>query len=165
MVEEAVLPDDDAGSLGDRLAGIGATALRESILDLDEGGLVPAAQPSEGVTYAPKLASQERSIEWSGDAGVIARQVRALAPAPGASTRFRGEGLKVFHGAVTSTGAPAPPREIMAGEIVATEPAGVVVATGNGAYRIEEVAPAGRRRMAAAAWALGARFRPGERLG
>lgn len=160
VIEEAVRPQDDAGSLGDRLAAIGATALREAILGLAEGRLTPVPQPEEGVTYAPKVAPQERSIEWSHGAENIARQVRMLAPAPGASTRFRGDGLKVLRGAATPSLGPAKP-----GEILAAMPDGVIVGTGDAAYRIEEVAPAGRRQMAAAAWALGARFQPGERLG
>jgi len=123
--------------------------------------VIKVEQPGTGDQGLLKRVGSVRStVVWQVFNNVIARQVRALAPAPGASTGFRGAGLKVFHGAVTSTGAPAQP-----GEIVATEPAGVVVATGNGTYRIEEVAPVGRRRMAAAAWALGARFRPDERLG
>jgi methionyl-tRNA formyltransferase len=42
---------------------------------------------------------------------------------------------------------------------------GVEVATGDGVYRLLEVALAGRKRMPANAWARGARFEPGERLG
>jgi methionyl-tRNA formyltransferase len=159
-VEEVVRSEDDAASLGARLATIGATALRASILELPEGRRVAVPQPREGVTFAPKLTAEERRIEWSHDADAIARQVRALAPTPGASTRFRGEGLKVLGGRPSMVRTTSDP-----GWILLADEAGVSVATGDGSYRIEEVAPAGRRRMAAGAWALGARFQPGERLG
>jgi methionyl-tRNA formyltransferase len=159
-VEEAVEPEDDADSLGDRLATIGASALRECLLGLAEGHLMPIRQAEEGATYAPKIAGEERWIGWSEDADAIARRVRALASTPGASTRFHGEGLKVLRGhPVPPEGSPEP------GTILRQEREGVVVAAGAGAYRMEEVAPAGRKRMPAAAWALGARFEPGERLG
>ena len=42
---------------------------------------------------------------------------------------------------------------------------GVLVGTREGLYRVLEVSPAGKQRMAAEAWARGARFAPGERLG
>jgi methionyl-tRNA formyltransferase len=51
------------------------------------------------------------------------------------------------------------------GEIVAIDDRGVAVATGDGVLRLLEVAPAGRRRMAASGWANGARFAERERLG
>jgi len=159
-VEDAVGPRDDAGSLGDRLATIGAALLRESILGLAEGRLSPASQALEGATYAPKLDPQERRIDWGEDAEAVGRRVRAFAPAPGATTRFRGEGVKVLRGSVGPADGASPP-----GRILGADPTGVLVATGADAYRIEEVAPAGRRRMAASAWALGARFEPQEQLG
>ena len=41
----------------------------------------------------------------------------------------------------------------------------VRVGTGEGSLDLLEVAPAGRTRMDAAAWARGSRIEPGERLG
>ncbi len=88
------------------------------------------------------------------------RRVRAFAPDPGATTTFRGEGLKVLRGAPIG-GAPAAPRA----PSWPSSPEGVAIATAEGTYRLDEVAAAGRRRMSAVEWARGARFRPGERLG
>jgi methionyl-tRNA formyltransferase len=159
-VEEPILPSDDAGSLGARLASIGAAALRDSIGGLGAGGVTPVPQPSEGATYAPKLAPEGRWIEWRDDAEAIGRRVRALAPAPAASTRFRGDPVKVFRGSPVPSEGSADP-----GRIRRIDAEGVVVSAGVGAYRIDEVAPAGRHRMEAVAWAHGARFQPDERLG
>jgi methionyl-tRNA formyltransferase len=159
-VEEPVGPRDDAETLGGRLAAIGATAVQASILDLAAGRAVPVPQPADGVTFAPKLTPQERLIDWGDGAEGIGRRVRAFAPSPGATTWFRRDGLKVLRGAVAPAGASGKP-----GQILGSDAEGVLVATGNDAYRIEEVAPAGRRRMRATAWALGARFTPDERLG
>ena len=159
-VDEPILPEDDAGSLGDRLAAIGAVALRDAIAGLAAGDTAAVPQPADGATYAPKLTPEERWIEWREDAEAIGRQVRALAPTPGATTRFRGEAIKVLRGRSLPPQGPADP-----GRIVGIDADGVVVSAGTGAYRIDEVAPAGRRRMEAGAWARGARFQPGERLG
>ena len=86
------------------------------------------------------------------------RRVRAFAPQPGATTTFRAEGLKVLRGAPVDGGSGDP------GTILA-DAEGVAIATGEGTYRLDEVAAAGRRRMSAVEWARGARLRPGERLG
>jgi methionyl-tRNA formyltransferase len=158
-VEEPIRLDDDAGALGARLAEVGAVALRDAIEPFAAGELAGTPQPSDGVTLAPKISPDERRIDWSRDAATIGRLVRALAPSPGASTRFRDAGLKVLRGRAERSSSATP------GTIVEASSAGVLVATGDGAYRLEEVAPAGRRRMTADAWARGARFAPGERLG
>jgi methionyl-tRNA formyltransferase len=51
-----------------------------------------------------------------------------------------------------------------AGEL-ALHGSAVFVGTGNGAVRLGEVQPAGKRMLPAADWARGARPAPGERLG
>jgi methionyl-tRNA formyltransferase len=48
---------------------------------------------------------------------------------------------------------------------VASDDRGVLVRARGGGVRLVEVAPAGRKRMDAAAWARGVRFAAGERLG
>ncbi len=158
--EEAIGPQDDAGSLGARLATKGGALLAGTIRGLASGAVVPIVQPSHGITYAPKLTSADRVIAWADPAPAIDRQVRALSPSPGAATTFRDGGLKVFRGEpLPGTGEP--------GVVLPSDPSdpGVPVGTGDGLYRILEVAPAGRRRMAASEWARGARFMAGERLG
>jgi methionyl-tRNA formyltransferase len=51
------------------------------------------------------------------------------------------------------------------GEIRVHRDGAVFVSTTGGTLELLEVAPAGRKRMDAAAWARGARIEPGERLG
>lgn len=159
--EEPIRPEDDAGSLGTRLATLGAMLL-VGVLRRLPGGDVPArAQAATGVTWAPVIPALGRIIAWDRDAGEIARQVRALAPEPGATTTFRTAPLKVLAAAVAHDVVEGVP----AGGIITADERGVLVAAGVGAVRLLEVAPAGRRRMAAEAWVRGARFAAGERLG
>ncbi|MBI3648172.1 MAG: methionyl-tRNA formyltransferase [Actinobacteria bacterium] len=156
--EVPVAPEDDAGSLGTKLAELGGRLLVESVEGLAAGEIVPAPQPLEGVTYAPKLTAEDRWIDWSDDAGAVGRRVRALSPEPGASTRWRGEIMKVLRG---EPGA----GEGDAGAILGIDGTAVAIGTRAGVYRLLEVAPAGRRRMEAAAWARGTRPAAGEHLG
>lgn len=161
QAEEAVAEDDDAGSLGRRLAGIGGRLLVDTLDRLASGDLAPTPQDHARATYAPKLGAEDRWLDWSRDAEKIVRRVRALSPDPGASTRFREGVLKVFRaGARGHTGEDRPPP----GAIVSTKD-GIAVAAGEGLVVLQEVAPEGRRRMTAAEFVRGFRPREGERLG
>ena len=160
LVEE-IRPDDDAGSLGRRLAHNGAMLLTGVLRMLPTGGVPARRQDDRLATSAPRLGPDDRILRWSEAAERIVRRVRALAPEPGASTTFRDEPLKVLAAAADHD----PSLDGPPGAIVSADDRGVLVATGSGGIRLLDVAPAGRRRMGAAAWARGARFGANERLG
>lgn len=154
---EPILPDDDAGSLGARLAEAGGRLLVETLDLLAAGSATPTPQDEARATYAPKLGPEDRRIDWTAPADRLVDVVRALAPDPGATTLFRGQPLKVFRArAVDGGGDP--------GEVVGVDRSGFWVATGRGALRVLELAPAGRRRMGGAAFVNGFRPAVGERL-
>ena len=166
--ETAIEPDEDAGTLGARLADRGGTLLVDTLRRFEAGEIEARPQPGEGATLAPKPTPDERVIDWSDDAGAIVRRVRAFAPDPGATTTFRDAPFKVLrsdaHPVPTSLLADAPSLE--PGRLVSDETTGVPsVLTAGAAVRLLDVAPAGRRRMSGAEWARGARIRSGERLG
>jgi methionyl-tRNA formyltransferase len=155
---DQVRDDDDAASLGGRLAVLGADLLVETLDRLEEGDLEERPQGEELATLAPRFSPQEEWIDWSEDANRVWRRVRALAPQPGARTSFRGRTLKVLRVRPV-------PGEGELGALIELTPQGPVVAAGAGAVLLEEVVPEGRRRMTAADWARGARPELGERLG
>lgn len=158
QAEEPVRDDDDAGSLGDRLARVGAGLLARTLDRLAKGDLVPRPQEGRLATSAPKLGPDDRRLDWTAEAPALALRVRALAPEPGAVTRFRGEVVKVLRcEALAAHGSP--------GEVVAVAKDGFVVAAGRGAIRPLEVAPAGRKRMSGAEFVRGFRPREGDRFG
>ena len=161
-LEDEIRPEDDAGTLGERLARLGGMLLVGVIRQLAGEGLPARPQDDRKATSAPKLGPDERSLRWDETAASLARRVRALSPDPGATTSFRGEPLKVLAAAV---GHDEPVAGAGPGEILAADDRGVAVATGDGVLRLLEVAPAGRRRIAASGWANGARFAARERLG
>lgn len=155
---EGIRPDDDAGSLGGRLARLGADLLVESIDGLVAGTVVPTPQDPSLATYAPKVGPEDRVLDWGQDAQTSVNRCRALSPEPAATTRFRGEALKVFAAeSVDLSGEP--------GTIVEVSKRGFVVAAAAGGVRPLELAPAGRRRMSSADFVNGFRPRVGERLG
>jgi len=109
-------------------------------------------------TLAPRFGADDRVLDWSNPAPLLVNLVRALAPEPGATTSFRGQGLKVLRAeAVDVQGEP--------GRIVQVSRDGVVVATSDGGFRPLEVVPAGRARISGADLVNGLRPEVGERLG
>jgi methionyl-tRNA formyltransferase len=153
-----IAPDDDAGSLHDKLAAEGARLIVAVLADFAAGrGPEAVPQPAEGATYARKIAKQEQAIDWRADAAEVARRVRALSPAPGATARRRGEILKIWRAQEhDARGAP--------GEVVAVDADGILVACGARAVRLTALQRAGGRRLPAAEFLRGCGIAPGDRL-
>ena len=127
-------PTDTTGALHDRLAALGARMIGPALAGLADGSLKPAPQPADGVTYAPKIDKAEAHIDWTAPAETIDRQVRGLAPFPGAWCTVAGERLKVL------TGTPAD-GEGTPGTLLDDR---LTVACGRGAYRIQRAQRAGK---------------------
>jgi methionyl-tRNA formyltransferase len=157
VVTETVRPTDTAGDLLARLADSGAGLLVATMDGIADGSLVPAPQPSEGVSVAGKIDVADARVDWSAPAQHVDRLIRACTPAPGAWTTVRGERLKL--GPVQ----PAGESELAPGQL-RVEKAAVFAGTGTSDVRLGEVRPAGKRPMAAADWARGARLQSGESL-
>src|SRR5207249_4864095 len=72
-----IAPDDDAGTLHDKLAALGAEMIVATLADVQAGRVLPVPQPQQGVTYASKLGKQETLLDWSRPAVELERAVRA----------------------------------------------------------------------------------------
>jgi methionyl-tRNA formyltransferase len=159
LVQESlpILEDDTAGTLHDRLAGLGAKLIVRALSELEAGGLTARPQPAEGVTYAAKLEKYESRVDWRESAIAVSRRVRAFDPSPGARVRLRGVELKIRRCAV------APGRGVP-GEVLNSHPSGVLVACGEGALLITELQRSGGKRLAAAEFLRGFPLSAGERF-
>jgi methionyl-tRNA formyltransferase len=159
LLREAVpiLPDDTAGTLHDRLAALGARLVVEALAGLARGTLTATPQPTEGVTYAAKLQKDEARIDWRRPAAEIERQVRAFNPFPVAGARVRSTEVKIWRAAAVD-GAGEP------GAVIEIDPAGIVVAGGAGALRLEELQRAGGKRLPARDFLRGFPLAVGERF-
>ncbi|TLY74928.1 MAG: methionyl-tRNA formyltransferase [Gammaproteobacteria bacterium] len=158
---------DTGGSLQGRLAGLGAPALLEALEGLGAGTLPGRPQPSEGVTYAPKIEKAEALIDWTRDAAELERQVRAFNPSPVAETRLDGEQLRVFAAraeALPDGSIDSKPTRSQFGTITAVRDDSVLVRCGRDYLALQQVQRPGRRPIAARDFAHG-RALTGRRLG
>jgi methionyl-tRNA formyltransferase len=164
-VTETVRPRDTSGDLLGRLAVAGAGLVVATFDGLETGDLLPVPQPSDGVSHAPRIEVEDARVDWSRPAYAVDRLVRAMTPAPGAWTTWRGERLKLEP--VTPVRADDPSLredQLVPGEVSAGRQ-DVLVGTGSTPVRLGTVRPHGRRPMPAADWARGVRPEEGERLG
>ncbi|MCB1353209.1 MAG: methionyl-tRNA formyltransferase [Rhodobacteraceae bacterium] len=148
----AIGPEDTAGDLHDRLAGLGAELIVAALAELD--GLRPEAQPEAGVTYAAKIDKAEAKIDWSRSAAEIDRQIRGLSPFPGAWAEIGGERVKLLLSTVADGSGPA-------GTVLDDD---LRVACGTGALRLLRLQRAGKGAMAARDFLRGFPVAAGDRL-
>lgn len=153
---------DNAQTLHDRLARIGADLLVRTIPGYIAGRIVTCPQPAEGVTYAHKIKKQDGAIDWSLPARVIWNRVRGFTPWPGAFTHLVAQSrpflLKIWEAEpATGTGVP--------GEVLSSDKQGIVIACGDGALRVFVLQREGGRRVSAAEFLAGCPLSPGHRLG
>jgi methionyl-tRNA formyltransferase len=159
QVMTPVAPDETGGELTVRLAELGALALVEALTLIASGAAQPIPQDHELATYAPKISREQGRIRWTDSADRVARQVRALDPAPGAWTTLHGRDLKLFGPRLADEWE----EHEQPGDVVETDPA-LIVATGSGALQFLDVQPAGRPRMAATDWVRGKNAKKGDRF-
>ncbi|MGA8116128.1 MAG: methionyl-tRNA formyltransferase [Actinocatenispora sp.] len=156
---EPVRADDTSGDLLARLADSGA-GLLVAVLDAIEAGTARAEpQPADGVTMAPKISVEDARVRWDEPSFAVDRRIRATTPGPGAWTVLGDERVKLLPVSVPDGAEPG----VGPGELV-VERHRVLVGTGSGPVELGEVQPAGKKRMAAAAWARGARLATGDRF-
>ena len=152
VLTERVRATDTAGDLLGRLSVAGAQLLLATLDGLENGSVVAAPQPADGVSLAPKITVEDARVDWTAPAARVDRVVRACTPSPGAWTTFRDRRVKLGPVALTD--------EVLApGEL-----RGDLVGTGTTAVRLLGVQPEGKGRMAAGDWLRGLRPEPGERL-
>lgn len=155
-----IAPDDTQGTLKEKIAELGASAMLEAIELAARDALVEVAQDEALATYTSIIKKENAVIDWNGSTVQIERMTRAYDPWPVARTRLGGEEILIWRAAVdnadSSTDTP--------GTIVSVAP-NPVVQCGIGRLRLIEVQAPGRKRIPAADFFRGKRIAAGARLG
>lgn len=131
--------EDTTGTLHDRLATLGASLINDALTGYINKGLSPQPQPETGVCYAEKIDKKEAKINWENTATVIDRQVRGLAPMPGAWFEIMGERVKVLSGTIVE--------ETGGANTGITLSDNLLIGCGENAYQITHAQRAGKAAM------------------
>lgn len=153
-------PDDDSGSLHERLAEIGAQLLADTLGTLKQGTAPRIPQDHAAATFAPKIQREDERLAWHLSAQQLHNIIRGLRPRPGAYTYYKGKRLKVWQSRIGDGAHGAVP-----GEIVAVEKNAIHVQTGEGILLLTELQPENSKRQTAEAFSNGHQVKVGEILG
>jgi len=160
MKRVPVGPRETARELEERLAGLGASLLLETIERID--AVTRTVQDHSLATLAPKIRKEDGRIRWEEAAPAVDRRVRALADRPGAYTFLKGRRIGILRGRALETASAGQAQ----GTVLAIGKDGLTIGCGGGtAYLVEELQPEGKGPMAAHVFSLGTRIDPGDRLG
>jgi methionyl-tRNA formyltransferase len=132
--------DATTGELHDELARRGADLMQRALAALEKGQLQLAPQPTEGVTYAAKIAKGETRIDWTRPWNEVHNHCRGLSPFPGAWCELAGAGrVKILR--TTKGEGSGPPGRVLDDKLT--------IACGSGAVRLLQLQRAGKQPMAA----------------
>jgi methionyl-tRNA formyltransferase len=150
--EVSIGPSETAPELAARMAQAGAPLVKQSLLGLQSGSIVPRPQEHSGATYAPRLKREDGRILWKMTAREICNRIRGFAPWPGAYTLFRGRICHVWGEPVPETTSAPPSRILRSG-------ASIRVACGGGTLLgLDAVKLEGGKRVSALEFANGIRM-------
>jgi methionyl-tRNA formyltransferase len=152
VVTEAIRPDDTAGDLLERLSQSGAALLEATLNGIADGSLVAVPQPAEGVSIASKVTVDDARVRWDLPAQIVERRIRSVTPNPGAWTLIGDLRVKLGPVTVDEEADRLPPGRIDVNR------RGVRVGTASAPVVLGKVQPPGKKAMAAADWARGARL-------
>ncbi len=141
--------DETTGSLTVQLAILGAQALLEVLPLWVAGTITPEPQDEQKASHTHMLRKEDGEIRWERPAAVLAREVRAYTPWPGAYTHWHDKLLKI----VTARVLPLEPdSQVPPGTVSLREEAGhqvLAVVTGAGRLLVERLQLEGRKAMSA----------------
>ncbi|GEM81134.1 methionyl-tRNA formyltransferase [Vibrio superstes] len=135
-------PEDTSAALYHKLAKLGPVALVECLSSIAEGTAVPVKQDDALSNYAKKLSKEEAQLDWTKEAVVLEREVRAFNPWPMSYFSIGDKNIKVWKASVNAT-----PSSEVAGTIIKADKTGIHIATGNGSLVLEQIQVPGKKAM------------------
>ncbi len=154
-------PDETAGELGERLAHLGADAVRQWLPRYLAGDVTLAAQDDSLATPAPMLEKEMGRVDFTKTARQVHDHVRGMSPWPGATTLCRGRVVKLRATRVVDGERPG----TTPGTVLVADKSRVLVACGQGCVELSSVQPEGKRAMKGSDWAMGRGVAEGDVLG
>ncbi len=145
-----IAPEDNVGTLYDRLMNLGPELVTDTVERLAAGAIQPLEQEqieTTGLKPAPKIFKEDCRIDWSWNGKRIVDFIRGLSPYPAAWSPMYRQGTeattaKIFKARFEPASAAAVP-----GTIRSNTPDELAVACADGWIQIKEIQLAGKRRL------------------
>lgn len=143
--KEPILPEDNLGTLYEKLMQRGAKLVLKTIQAVAEDNITPRIQDeSLAVHHAPKIYKETCKIDWSKSATDIHNLIRGLSPYPAAWTTLEGKTCKIY----SSNVAASSDQDLEPGQFRTDGKHLLVFKTGQGFLEIKELQLEGKKRMA-----------------
>jgi methionyl-tRNA formyltransferase len=152
QVAVEIEPDENYGTLHDRLADVGAGALLDALTLHARKALPRFPQDEALASYTRPISKTDLELRFAATSHELADRVRAFSPKPGAWISLDGKRLKIVAARAQPGARPGAP-----GTLSVAADGDPVVATVDGLLRLETVVPEGRRPMSGREFARGLR--------
>lgn len=151
---QEISPDDDAGTLHDKLMVLGADMTLATLAKIQDDTVRSFPQPEGEFVPAPKIFKEDCLIRWNRPAEEVHNQIRGLSPYPAAFTRMilqhKGETEVKIRRSRIAAGQP----RINPGEIY-VDKTHLYIGTASAPLDILELQPSGKKNMCADAFLRG----------
>jgi methionyl-tRNA formyltransferase len=151
-VRANIEPEENYGTLHDRLADIGASALLDALALLARQKLPRVPQDEALATYTRPISKSDLELRFTARSQELADRVRAFSPKPGAWISLDGRRLKILAASAERGGPTESP-----GTLSVTADGEPIVAAIDGALRLMIVVPEGKRQMSGREFVRGLR--------
>ena len=152
-----ILPEDNVGTVHDKLMKLGAEMVVETVKGIEEGNIKTLPQPEGDHIPAPKIFKETCRIEWNQPSERIHNLIRGLSPYPAAWTQVVDErdpekklDIKIFESRLIDENLP----NGGAGDIIILKER-LFISTGDKPLEILSLQPGGKNRMSADAFLRG----------
>lgn len=149
----SIMPEDNAGTLHDKLAKEGAILLVETLQGLAAGTLQEKPQTTSGnLKHAPKIYKETTRVDWSQPGLMVHHFIRGLSPYPAAFTTIDEKNIRVYESH------PGEPTTALPGSYETDGKSWLRFAAADSWVYIDELQQDGKKRMRTDAFLRG--FRP-----
>ncbi|TGK23498.1 methionyl-tRNA formyltransferase [Leptospira yasudae] len=161
--EVEITPEDDTGTLMDKITDAGIESILQLLKEFDGKPFPATPQDHSQATYCGKIKPEDRILDWTQSAQELHNRIRALYPDAVATTTFRDKRLNILKARHSSSPPESNPGP---GKLKRLDKKGLLTQCGDGRFlEILELQPENKNRMSASDFLNGFRIQEGEIFG
>ena len=143
--KEKINPDDNVGTVYERLMIKGAALVLKTVKSIEKGDYPSVPQPDTSeIKHAPKIFKETCEIDWNQPEEKIRNFVRGLSPYPAAWTTLQGKVFKIYKVSCVDNNIE---EDLIVGQFLTDNKNYLYFKTADGFISVEELQPEGKKRM------------------